>query len=330
VNKTIIKALMAVALAAVLILPVGCTQEVRSTRKQSEAVSPSPSTTATTAPTTEPRVWNPKTIAEAEQITGYDIYTPSYIPAGFVPGSSIMIGTIGFGENSHKTVTHKWWLPDDHKTYFSLIQNPGYFEIGGGEPAEVNGKPGQRAFLQDPKEPDVPAELTLAWEQEGAFCISGRLPLLGAVEDHSMTLNAAGKMVTDTWNEIPVFYPGSGVDAVTIMPNHVHGIVVVGAEPRLCPSSQPLAREQGNEGQSRGIAPTRPLSLTGVVQRFKTLTARRYADGVSTLGWPLFQGRLWQRNYYERVIRNDRELNAVREYIQANPANWGQDEEFVG
>ena len=168
-NKTIIKTLVGTLLATVLLLPLGCAQEVQSTPKQSDTVPSSPSITATPVPTSEPRVWNPKTIAEAEQITGYKIYTPSHIPAGFVPGSSIMTSTIGFGENAHKTVTRIWWLPDDHKTYFSLIQNPGYFEIGGGEPAEVNGKPGQRAFLQDPKEPDVPAELTLAWEQEGAF-----------------------------------------------------------------------------------------------------------------------------------------------------------------
>jgi putative transposase len=85
------------------------------------------------------------------------------------------------------------------------------------------------------------------------ICISGRLPLLGTIDGHCMTLNAAGKMVTNTWNEIPVFYPCSGVDAASIMPNHVHGIVAVGAEPRLCPCSQPLPREPENEGQSRGV-----------------------------------------------------------------------------
>ncbi len=51
---------------------------------------------------------------------------------------------------------------------------------------------------------------------------------------------------------------------------------------------------------------------------------------MNNLGWSPFQRRLWQRNYYERVIRNDGELNAIREYIFANPANWEQDEEFIG
>lgn len=162
------------------------------------------------------------------------------------------------------------------------------------------------------------------------ICVSGRLPLLGALEGHSVMLSGAGMMVRSTWNEIPAFYAGSGVDSAVIMPNHVYGIVIVGAEPCLCPHPRSPARECGNEGQSQGIAPTRPLSLARVVQRFKTLTARRYADRVTALGWPPFEGRLWQRNYYERVIRNDRELNAIREYILANPANWEQDEEFFG
>ncbi len=166
--NTIVRTLVGAGLAAALVLPAACANEVQSTPRQSETTSASP-VASTTPPTSEPRVWNPKTISEAEQVTGYDIYTPGHIPAGFVSGSSIMTGTIGFGEHAYKTVTRIWWLPDDHKTYFSLIQNPSYFEIGGGEPAEVNGKPGQRAFLQDPTQPQVPAELTLAWGHDDAF-----------------------------------------------------------------------------------------------------------------------------------------------------------------
>ena len=175
-NKQIIKALVATALAAVLILPVGCAQEVQSTPKQSETVSPSPSNTVTTAPTTEPRAWNPKTIAEAEQITGYDIYTPSYIPADFALGSSIMINRMGFGENSWKTVTRIWlWKGNrDTDVRFDLVESPKYFEIGGGQPAEVNGKPGQRALQEESA--DRPASLALAWEQDGMyFSLQGSL-----------------------------------------------------------------------------------------------------------------------------------------------------------
>jgi len=168
-NKMTIKTLVGTVLAATLLIPVECAQEVQSTPKQSDTVATSPSGTVAAALTSEPRVWNPKTVPEAEQITGYKIYSPSYIPLEFAPGSSIMISRHGFGENSEKTVTRIWWLPSDHKVYFSLIQNAAYFEIGGGEAAEVNGKPGQRALLQNPQKPDVPAELTLAWEQDGAF-----------------------------------------------------------------------------------------------------------------------------------------------------------------
>src|SRR4030042_4313709 len=82
------------------------------------------------------------------------------------------------------------------------------------------------------------------------------------------------------------------------MPNHVHGIIIlkhsispVGATPCGCPV----------EGQARGPAPT--ISLSDVVHRFKSLTTTRYRQGVKNYGLPLFHGQLWQRNYYEHIIR---------------------------
>jgi REP element-mobilizing transposase RayT len=63
------------------------------------------------------------------------------------------------------------------------------------------------------------------------------------------------------------------------------------------------------------------------MQRFKTMAMKRYADGVTRLGWPPFRGRLWQRGYYERVIRDDDELNRIRRYIVENPAHWPTDVE---
>lgn len=69
----------------------------------------------------------------------------------------------------------------------------------------------------------------------------------------------------------------------------------------------------------------RLLSLPDVVHRFKTMTTKRYVDGVKLLGWPPFPGRLWQRNYYESIIRHEKSLNRVRQYIVNNPARWQLD-----
>ncbi|MDP2673948.1 MAG: transposase [Dehalococcoidia bacterium] len=121
------------------------------------------------------------------------------------------------------------------------------------------------------------------------------------------------------------------------MPNHLHGIIIlVGAGPRACPDKprQPQGvdggpgRPQGvadESGQPQGVAPT--LSLPDVVHRFKSLTTARYRQAVRDQGWPPFAGRLWQRNYYEHVIRGEDELDRVRQYIAENPLRWDEDPE---
>jgi len=67
------------------------------------------------------------------------------------------------------------------------------------------------------------------------------------------------------------------------------------------------------------------MSLPDVVHRFKSLTTAKYHRGVLQDTWPAFPGRLWQRNYYEHVIRDDEELSDVRQYIIDNPAHWEED-----
>jgi putative transposase len=69
------------------------------------------------------------------------------------------------------------------------------------------------------------------------------------------------------------------------------------------------------------------LSLSDVVHRFKTTTTKRYADGVKHSGWVPFDRRIWQRNYYEHIIRNDRVLEKIRDYIDENPSRWPLDSE---
>ncbi|MCP5050334.1 MAG: hypothetical protein GY940_24425, partial [bacterium] len=77
-----------------------------------------------------------------------------------------------------------------------------------------------------------------------------------------------------------------------------------------------------------GIAPpvTKTLSLPDIVHRFKTLTTKRYTDGVKQNNWPPFDKKLWQRNYYEHIIRDEESYDYLSEYIQTNPQRWKDDQ----
>jgi REP element-mobilizing transposase RayT len=174
------------------------------------------------------------------------------------------------------------------------------------------------------------------YTQPGAYfitvCIEGRQCVLGEIAGDKMRLNEAGRMVETTWEAIPTQYSGVEIDAFVVMPNHIHGIIVlVGADPRVCPENMGAPRSAPLQRWERETTtnPAQPqwLSLSTVVQRFKTLTTKRYMDGVNHYAWPPFPGRLWQRNYYEHIIRNEAALEQIRQYIADNPARWAVDRE---
>ena len=153
-----------------------------------------------------------------------------------------------------------------------------------------------------------------------------RRQLFGQIVDGEMVLNEIGKMVKEIVEEVPRHYQNINVEVFVIMPNHVHILFLITdvvAGPRACQS------DQSNNGQPQGVAPTKEqLSLPEIVHRIKSLTTHRYMLGVRDKGWPRFDKRLWQRNYYEHIIRNERDYQAIYEYIFANPFNWEKDEEF--
>ncbi len=123
------------------------------------------------------------------------------------------------------------------------------------------------------------------YSRAGAYfvtlCTQNRECLFGEIENGKMVLNDAGRMVQIVHDEMEPNYPGVKTDDFIVMPNHIHGIIIlVGAGPCACPETgQPR-----NDGQPRGVAPT--LSLPDVVHRFKTMTTKRYTDGVKQSGWP--------------------------------------------
>jgi putative transposase len=151
-------------------------------------------------------------------------------------------------------------------------------------------------------------------------CTQNRECLFGKIVDGTMVLNDAGKMIQMVWDELPIHYDGVDIDQFIVMPNHIHGILVlVGAGPRACPDTINVKTEQPR------VAPT--ISLPDVMHRFKTFTTTRYRIGVNQSQWSPFPGKLWQRNYYEHIIRAEEDLNKIRGYIVNNPAGWDKDED---
>jgi REP element-mobilizing transposase RayT len=157
------------------------------------------------------------------------------------------------------------------------------------------------------------------------MCTHRRVLLFGDVRDGAMHANDAGDMVRSVWDDIPGHYEGVATDAFQLMPNHVHGILVL----RVAGTGtqQALPEDPTDTLGHTGPAGTCAVSLPSLVQRFKSLTTTRYAAGVRREGWPRFLHKLWQRNYYEHIIRDADELAGIRRYILENPMSWQYDRE---
>ncbi|MCX7088230.1 MAG: transposase [Methylococcales bacterium] len=155
------------------------------------------------------------------------------------------------------------------------------------------------------------------YSQAGAYfvtiCQQSRDCLFGHIADDHMVLNPAGNRVMRWYLELENKFPDIQCDACICMPNHLHFIVVnVGTDLRVRP-------EHATEGEHIGSP------LHRVVQWFKTMTTNEYIREVKQSQWPRFEGKLWQRDYWEHVVRNEADLERLREYIANNPKSWGLD-----
>jgi len=145
------------------------------------------------------------------------------------------------------------------------------------------------------------------------ICTQGQKNLFGEVLNGEMLLNEIGRVMKKWWEEIDSKFKNVGLDEFVIMPNHFHGIVIiVGADLRVCPDKM---------GEHTGSP------LHRIVQWFKTMTTNEYIRNVYNQRWKPFSKRVWQRNYYEHIIRNEEKLNKIRYYIQTNPLKWHLDRE---
>ncbi|MCZ4693613.1 transposase [Ancylomarina euxinus] len=184
------------------------------------------------------------------------------------------------------------------------------------------------------------------YSQEGKYfitiCCQDRTCLFGKIDKGEMILNEAGKMIESEWLALKSRFPNIVLDEFVVMPNHFHGILGIVDKNAVVPTNNnvetPLAGVQNNKtgkpdiGQPQGSAPTgiTPTIKTNptvgnIIGAFKSITSVEYIKGIETKNWNQFKKRLWQRNYWEHIIRNDGAFDRISEYIQNNPRKWNED-----
>ena len=146
------------------------------------------------------------------------------------------------------------------------------------------------------------------------ICTQDFADRFGKIINGQMQMNKPGYMILDIWNELPNRFVGIELDEYVIMPNHLHAIIHVGA---------PLVGARNSAPHRAG---TRPApTLTQVIGAFKSITTKKYIDGIKNNHWRPFIDKLWQRSFHDHIIRNDSSLDKIRQYILDNPINWPND-----
>lgn len=137
------------------------------------------------------------------------------------------------------------------------------------------------------------------------ICIQNRECICGSIEDGEMKLNNIGIMFEKEWRKLEDRFQQVKIKEYILMPNHFHGIVSI------------------EESDTKLV----PVKLGNIIGAYKSITTKNYVQNIELLNWKPFERSLWQRNYYEHIIRDNNELCKIQEYILNNPLKWDSDEE---
>lgn len=171
--------------------------------------------------------------------------------------------------------------------------------------------------------------------------------LFGGIKNGKMILNDAGKMIKKWYLELPNRFQDIKCGEYVIMPNHFHAIIINSGnhvevsnnyhenkqmDNRFDEDGKNLLGKNRNnrldEHEKSKLGEHIGSPLHKVIGWFKTMTTNEYIRGVKQLGWEPFNGKLWQRNYHEHIIRNKDSYLTIKNYIMNNPKNWDSDKYF--
>ncbi len=177
------------------------------------------------------------------------------------------------------------------------------------------------------------------YSQAGAYfvtiCTHQRKHLLGKITNSAMNLNTLGQIAFDEWIKTEFVRPNVMIDEYVIMPNHIHGIIIIQntPQPQTTPTESVGAcgshAQTGSHAQKLHTQPNTTLtappagSLGAIIAQYKSVVTKR----IHKLHGEKIP--VWQRNYYERIILNEDALNRARQYIIDNPRKWPTDANFT-
>ena len=154
------------------------------------------------------------------------------------------------------------------------------------------------------------------YRSSGAYfvtiCTAEKRPLFGMVRDGSVQLNELGQVADNCWKQIERVRSGVALDAYIVMPNHIHGILLFSEEASA--ANAPTAARELAAG-----------SLGAILGQYKSIVTKR-----SQLTRSPPKGPIWQRNYFDHIIRSAASLEKIRQYIVENPARWVDDDLYIG
>jgi putative transposase len=164
------------------------------------------------------------------------------------------------------------------------------------------------------------------YTQAGAYFITmvthQREPLFGEIVDREMRLSPMGRIADEHWRAIPEHFPHVELGAYVVMPNHVHGIIII-TDGRDTDGRDTPWRVPTDNIEKFG----KPVSgsLATIIRQYKSSVTRRIQKEL--YGLDISSPTIWQRNYYEHIIRNEAEYGRIHRYIESNIDNWAKDNE---
>jgi putative transposase len=164
------------------------------------------------------------------------------------------------------------------------------------------------------------------------ICVRNRLHLFGHIENSEMHLNDAGLMIGNEWLALCDRYPNIALHEWVIMPNHFHAILEIldgtddtALSDAALGDTDDTALGDTELSDHKGTPLPKNPTLGQMLGAFKSITTVEYIRNVNTHTWQQFDNKLWQRNYWEHIIRNNEENERIAEYIVNNPKKWDED-----